>query len=53
MYLYKCDICGHLQEEGERFFALTEITHDDEEIDIEFCEDCYNRFKNSEKEETK
>lgn len=48
MYLYKCDICGYLQEEGERFFGLSEITPNDEGVDIEFCEKCYKRFQNSE-----
>ncbi len=48
MYLYKCDICGHVQEKDGRFFHLSEITTGDRELEIDFCEKCFNRFRDSE-----
>ena len=50
MYLYKCDICGHLQEVDEKFYHLCEITHGDRsEINIDFCSKCFKRFQDSER----
>ncbi len=48
MQIYRCDICGHLQLKDERFFHLSEITAADRAVEIDVCEKCYNRFKNSE-----
>ena len=48
MLKYVCDICGHVREEDERFFHLAEITTGDRKLEIDFCLECYNRFKNSE-----
>ena len=55
MNIFKCDICGHLQENGERFFHLSEITQGDgllyqdrKIINFDFCLTCYERFQNSE-----
>jgi len=57
MYLYKCDICGYVQNaEGqkERFYHVSEITQGDRLlyqdrviVDIDFCSKCFKRFQNS------
>ena len=50
MNLYKCDICGHVQETDEKFYHLCEIVYgsDEPEIDVEFCSKCFKRFQDSE-----
>lgn len=49
MYLYKCDICGHVQEADEKFYHLHEIANrgDRSEVDFDFCSKCFKRFQNS------
>ncbi len=48
MLRHVCDICGHTEEENERFFHLSEITVGGKRMEIDFCSECYDRFKNSE-----
>ena len=49
MRVYKCDICGHMPYKDERFFHLSEITTGDRsKVDFDFCEKCFNRFRDSE-----
>ena len=52
MYIIKCDICGHLQKDNERFFHLQEITTGvRSKVNFDFCLKCYERFQNSENKE--
>ena len=47
MYLYKCDRCGHLQLEGEKFYHLSEITGGDRQLEDDLCSKCVELIINS------